>query len=222
MAEKKKFDFSGFLEDLKKEPTERTLDTKTERQYFLIVSEGEKTEPQYFQALSEQLPNHAVQIEIKGEGKNTISVVDVAIAYKNARKADKLNPDFDEVWVVFDKDDFPDQNFNKAIRKAEQEGIKAAYSNEAFELWYVLHFQYLDAAITRNQYISILRKQMGKYEKNDPDIYHKLQEHENSDEEQAIKNAEKLFQELNQGKPAKDKPITKVYQLVVSLNRFKE
>lgn len=41
---------------------------------------------------------------------------------------------------VFDKDDFPDEDFNNAIQKAKAQGIKVAYSNQAFEYWFILHF----------------------------------------------------------------------------------
>ncbi len=224
MAKKKKkqrqFSFNDILSELKEKPKKIVADVKEDCQYFLIVSEGEKTEPNYFKALAKQLSKELISLTIVGEGKNTISVIDAAIHLRDKREEESDFP-FDEVWAVFDKDDFPDQNFNAAVEKGEQEDIKTAYSNEAFELWYVLHFQYLDVAISRKQYIDILKQKLGDYEKNAPQIYNKLQEHEDSSELEAIQYAEKLYKTLNQNTPAKNKPVTKVYQLVSRLNEFK-
>ena len=48
------------------------------------------------------------------------------------------NRAFDQVWCVFDRDpsrvNNTAQRFNAALRLAEKEDIKVAYSNECFEL----------------------------------------------------------------------------------------
>jgi len=226
MAKKKtknKPNFNDILRELQsKTSNEDKLETRGERYYFLIVSEGEKTEPNYFKDLARQLPEKLVKVETEGVGMDPQNVVEAAIQFREERKGNKPLPEFDEVWAVFDKDDFPDKNFNAAIEKGQQKNIETAYSNEAFELWYVLHFQYLDTAINRQQYIQILKKQLGTYEKNDPLMYTKLQQNEKSDEALAMKWADDLYDKLDTGNPAKDKPITKVYQLVKRLNEFKK
>lgn len=68
---------------------------------------------------------------------------------------------FDRIWVVFDKDDFND--FNEAIKLAKDFSFNCAWTNEAFELWYFLHFQYLDAAISRHDYIIKLQSEIRKH-----------------------------------------------------------
>ena len=211
--------FQEFLNTLKRDEQPRIIDQEEERQYILIVTEGEKTEPNYFKGIIKNLPNHLVQVEIIGEGANTKSVVKSAIQIRDRRTQDFGNPDFDEIWVVFDKDDFPAKNFNSAIEMAKNEDIQCAYSNEAFELWYILHFQFLDAAVNRKRYIEILKETLGNYEKNQDDIYQILKEKGN--ESQAIQWAKRLHKDLNVGNPAEEKPTTLVYQLVESLNRFK-
>lgn len=78
---------------------------------------------------------------------------------------------------MFDKDDFND--FNEAIQLTKKYGFECAWSNEAFELWYFLHFQYLDSAISRHDYIikllNEIRKHKGyeryEYKKNDSSTY---------------------------------------------------
>ena len=79
--------------------------------------------------------------EIKSEGGriNTVDVVNLAIQLRD--KAKKEGNPYDSVWAVFDKDSFPDDKFNQAIKKAEANGIGCAWSNEAFELWYASNVQ---------------------------------------------------------------------------------
>ena len=51
MAKKAKFDFNSFVQELKDTAISKSvdLDSKIERRYYLIVCEGEKTEPIYFE-----------------------------------------------------------------------------------------------------------------------------------------------------------------------------
>lgn len=120
---------------------------------FLIVCEGEKTEPNYFEALINACKTKESIVRtaaIKGVARGTSSLVMRAIEIQ--RDLERRNAmSFDSKWVVFDKDDFPD--FGQAIQRAGQADFKSAWSNEAFELWYYLHFHYLDAAISREDYI---------------------------------------------------------------------
>jgi hypothetical protein len=63
---------------------------------------------------------------------------------------------------VFDKDDFND--FNEAFQPASRIGFYVAWTNEASELWYLLHFVYLDAAISRAGYITKLENEIRKHD----------------------------------------------------------
>lgn len=74
-------------------------------------------------------------MDVDGAGANTKQVVEKAIELR-----DKATIPYDRVWAVFDKDSFPDVKFNGAIQKAISNGIDVAWSNEAFELWYLYHF----------------------------------------------------------------------------------
>lgn len=177
---------------------------------FLIVCEGTETEPNYFNAFKELINTQkpkSVSIEIQGEGKNTVSLVERTIELKN-----RALPDYTQVWCVFDKDDFA--QFDQAINLAEQHGICVAYSNESFELWYLLHFIYCDSALSRTQYIEKLEHILNiEYDKASTEMYEILEQQ--GDQVQAIKWAEKLV-EQNQ----MENPSTTVYKLVNELNRF--
>jgi len=114
--------------------------------FFLIVCEGEKTEPNYFKKFKGKFGNVIFEIDCQGKGYNTLRVVEEAIKIRDK------NPKYNRVWAVFDKDSFPDKDFNSAIQKAKDNNICCAWSNEAFELWYLLHFQYRNTPMSREDY----------------------------------------------------------------------
>jgi RloB-like protein len=108
------------------------------RKYFLIVCEGEKTEPNYFKAIKASLPRGVMQfIDIQGEGKNTLTLIEETIKIRE-RENTFNGKHYDQTWAVFDKDSFPDQNFNNAINKGltQKNKISCAWTNEAFERVY--------------------------------------------------------------------------------------
>ena len=184
---------------------------------ILIVSEGTKTEPNYFKAFSSLNRGTIVyDIEVKGEADNTINVVDKAIELRD-------KGEYDSVWAVFDKDSFPDKNFNAAIIKAEQNGIGCAWSNEAFELWYLYHFVNRVTAMSRKEYEQAISdsvnkspnytsKKAYKYQKKDPNNYQIMTTYGSM--EDAIKYAEAQSQKYTDNRFATHNPCTMVYKLV--------
>jgi hypothetical protein len=92
--------------------------------------------------------------------------------------------------------------------------IKCAYSIEAFEIWYMLHFNFYDTAFSRTQYKQKLSELLGKpYVKNDPGMYSLL----NKKQSRAILNAKKLYKEQCLLQLKDRNPITTVFQLVERL-----
>jgi hypothetical protein len=186
--------------------TPRRVATKELRQRFLIVCEGEKTEPNYFRSF--RVPREVMTIH--GIGANTVSLVQKAIELRDA-------DEFDQVWCVFDRDSFPAENFNRALILAEKERINVAYSNEAFELWYLLHFHYYNTGISRADYIRRLSDLLGhRYKKNSVSIYDELVERQ----PRAILHARRLLSEYDPPNPERDNPSTTVHLLVEQLIRF--
>lgn len=170
------------IEALKREKREakaakkRKENTRSKIVRFLIVCEGECTEPTYFQSLVKNRYFEVREEKIVGEGRATCALVKRTAQIKEELERSRQLP-FDRVWVVFDKDDFVD--FNDAIHLAKSYGFECAWTNEAFELWYFLHFQFLDAAISRKDYIVKLQEEIRKhsgyenyeYRKNDSFTY---------------------------------------------------
>lgn len=188
----------------------RQVDTREVKQRFLIVCEGSKTEPNYFRSF--RVPKNVVEVDVRGLGEDPSKLVKSAKDLKN-----KDGDDYDQIWCVFDRDSWILENFNNAISSATSQGFRVAYSNEAFELWYILHFEYLNTGIPRKDYIPKLSLLLGqKYQKNSEIIYDELLNRQPI----AIKNAEKLLTEYNPHVPANDNPSTTVHLLVQELNRF--
>ena len=199
----------------------RRIKTRVERKRILIVCEGEKTEPNYFHSIQEELPQHVVELEIFGVGLNTLTLVERAKALRDSAKMGSYPIDL--VWVVFDRDSFPASDFDNAIRKAETDDIKTAWSNESFELWYVLHFEFRSTAMSRNEYQDKLSTLLGrKYAKNAPDMYQVLSKIGNQNH--AIMWSKKLHQEAMMSKKpfSQINPCTTVYALIEELNSFKD
>src|SRR5215510_3631820 len=99
----------------------RRVNTREIRQTFLIVCEGEQTEPKYFTSFRVL----SATVKIYGCGANTVSLVKRAIELSQ-------EVEYDQIWCVFDRDSFPAQNFNQALILAKNYGSKIAYSNESF------------------------------------------------------------------------------------------
>lgn len=184
---------------------------------ILIVCEGEKTEPNYFRSFSRMNRGGVVyEVECQGGKINTVGVVNMAINLRDRAKAE--DKPYDSVWAVFDKDNFPSKNFNAAIQKAEQNNINCAWSNEAFELWYIFHFVNRITPMSRKEYQKVITEFISAHEKgyvyrkNDPNMHAYLIRH--GKEEQAIKFAEKQAQSFTNTRYAEHEPSTWVYRLV--------
>jgi hypothetical protein len=191
----------------------RRVDTRFIRDRILILCEGKKTERNYFRKFPVNV--ELVEIEVKGTGANTLSLVKEAL--RLGQDAANAGRPYNQIWCVFDRDSFPRGNFNCAFREADENHIHIAYSNQCFELWYLLHYHFNDTAIRRQEYASRLTKWMGrKYHKNYEDMYDLLKERQTT----AIRNAEKLLGRFNPRNPEKDDPSTTVHKLVEALNEF--
>ncbi len=190
--------------------TRRRTDTRSKRK-VLIYCEGSETEPNYFNSFPLKLEE--IEIDCLGQGRNTLTLVEEAIRRRDEAGRNRIP--YNEVWCVFDEDNF--SQFNDAIRHARKNQIKVAWSNKCFELWILLHFQYHQAAWTENQYESKLKELLGSYDKSDPEIYERLKDNQAD----AIRYAKKLYSERpNLASPQCCNPCTTVFKLVERLNEF--
>jgi RloB-like protein len=197
----------------KRSYSDRKTNIREPKPQFLIVCGAAVTEVKYFKSF-------------RGRNDVVSHPVDpfqlVKKAHEIAEEYVKKNKEeYDQIWCVFDRDphvhSMTPENFNNAFQNAENYKFKIAYSNECFELWYILHFELLQNGIPRSDYGAKLTKHLGqKYEKNDPNMYEKLREKQPI----AIINAEKLLRNYPRPNPEQDNPSTTVHLLVQALNMF--
>lgn len=181
----------------------------------LIYCEDSKSSADYLGCFP--IDPQRVEVRVVGTGRNTDSLVEAAIAARD--KALKSKTPYSEVWCVFDRDSFPMKNYARAFDLALASKIRLAWANEAFELWYLLHFDYFDAAISRADYAKKLLERGLKYDKADRGVYEKIR----ANQATAIRNAKRLkrhWDECGAKFPERENPSTSVHTLVEFLNEL--
>jgi RloB-like protein len=212
-------DLKGNKPWLKKVSTYKySIETIEKKKRFLIVCEGQ-TEELYFKSF----PVLAADIKPVHQGCSKSSLVDCVFSYLEGES-------YDEIWCVFDMDYKADVNgqyedFDKAIQTAHNAGYKCAYSNDAFELWFVLHYQFLDQQQLRSFFFKTLSKYWNvNYEKHGKrrtfamSIYKRLSDDVNASQTFAVENARKLFETQSKKIYHLQNPVTTVFLLVEELN----
>ncbi len=123
------------------------------------------------------------------------------------------------VWLMYDKDDFPLDNFDNTQYSAEGKTgtrqYRVAWSNECIELWFLLHFQDLSANVGRERYRELL-KEYCQYEKNMKTIFEILRDKTDV----AIARAKRQYETYGNIAPSQMCPATRVYQLIEELQRY--
>ena len=206
---------------MKKKP-DRAI--KIHPEYHLIVTEGTDTEPAYFGAIKDIINKRyleKIHLDVSGEGDNTISLFGRAklLAGNNSNV-------YKHVWIVYDTDDFPADHIDRVLQlcvenSTEETTFHAIWSNQCIELWFLLHFSFMQSDIHRTEYWPKLTEYLkqigaGEYTKNRKDMYQILYSYMNY----AIGNAKRL-NVLNEGKsPSKAAPGTKVYELIEVLKPY--
>ncbi|CAD5958083.1 RloB family protein [Planktothrix agardhii 1806] len=215
-----------------KETIERPKRVRRYEYFFLIVCEDQKTEPEYFQQFVDLFPDGTLYLKPVGTGLSPLGVVNRAIIEKAELEAESKK-EFgrdDAVWVVFDKDDADlndttRRNFDEAFEIANQNKFEIAYSNEAFELWFLLHLEEVPShpPIPRSDIYTrlgeLIRQNPNEsnfvYDHGNIEIVEKINQFGN--ELNAIKRAEILLQAQKGVAPIQANPSTKVHLLVQEL-----
>ena len=192
---------------------------KEPRKSILIVCEGEKTEPIYFNALKETLRLIMVDVEIVGEGGAPITVVNRAIARREERKqiAKKslTKTEYEVIYCVVDVDTH--ETLDQAIDKARGNEICVILSNPCFEYWYILHFRKTSAPFNRSKDAkAALRREHSAYSESDTTIFNVVYP-KTSD---AIKHSKEVLNEQhNDAEDLRDcNPSTHVHKIVEYLH----
>lgn len=197
---------------------------KMQPEYHLIVTEGTDTEPAYFGAIRDVINSQfreKIRLDVCGEGDNTINLFRKAI--QNVLESPNA---YRHVWVIYDTDDFPAEHVDQVVELCkensnEETEYHAIWSNQCVELWYLLHFSFMQSDLHRTEYWPKLTERLtgigeGEYKKDRKDMYRILR----PSLDFAIANAKRL-EEINKGKmPSKAAPGTKIYELVEKLKPY--
>ena len=149
------------LRHKKKRPLNRKESPLRDTSLVVIATEGEKTEPRYF----EFFHSHRVQVLVlpTEEGKSSPEHV-----LERLRKFDKeyrLEKE-DTFWLVVDVDRWSKANLARVAQEASQRGYGPAISNPCFELWLLLHFEDVgEGKTTCTQLLRKLSKHLPGYTK---------------------------------------------------------
>ena len=141
------------------------------RACVLVVCEGAKTEPKYFQSLQKEVRLLPLEMEIVGEGAAPKTVVERAVELRKTREREVRRHRqpfrYDHVWCVFDVErQHQNPTLAPALIQARDTGIHVALSNPCFEYWFLIHLcEHAAPLIDQDATIRELRKHLPHYAK---------------------------------------------------------
>ncbi len=209
----------------RREITRNETKIRQARNIFAIYCEGLNTEPEYFKSFP---VNTETLVEAVGFGMSRTALVRRILQLVNEKEMlpGQRNHDPDrQIWAVFDHDDRgagENVDFDEAVRLAMANGLKVAYSNDAFELWFFLHDAFVEGQLNREHYFNHLSRvfnfnyrEEGKKLEFSRSLYHIYLDRQ----PQAIPHAQKLHaSHQHEPRPSRQNPCTTVHLLVLELN----
>lgn len=196
----------------------RPKPTKEAKKRILIVSEGEKTEPTYFEDLRKSLGINSSNIRMLPTGSHSSPITVV----KDAKDFLLTDNDFDEVYCVFDKDkhDEAGKAYTKAIAACKNQKNPKFYAITSvicFEVWLLMHYS---SSLKGHTCCDDLLKEFKKipelksYKKGQNNVFAITKDKLIT----AIKNAKHAEREAKQVNS--DNPTTKIYLLVEAIQKM--
>lgn len=190
----------------------------------LIVCEGEKTEPNYFNGIRNYYGLNSANVEVCGEcGSDPMNIV--RYAKQRFREEKDAGDAFDKVFCVFDKDAHSnyEQALDALISTQQQNTFQAITSVPCFEYWLLLHFTYtthpyiaLPGNSAGNQVLQELQGYMPTYRKAKQAVFTDLI----NQLEFAKNNAIRSLREATDS--GTDNPSTRVHELVSFMQNIKK
>jgi len=230
--------------ELKKSDFKRRVNDKVTVPDIIIACEDSVSSPTYFQMIVDRLIEKKIITQdsfviAKHKHTNPMGVLYDLKNYKNENG--KNYKDFDYKWIVIDRDSerlngggHKKEDFNNALKDAKSKksnlNIEVAYSNDSFELWYLLHFEYRNTTISRDETVKQVIKKLKEIE---PHKFSQLTKNNIKQEnytkyifetlkplqDEAIRNSKILLKSYgDEHNPESDNPSTRVHLLVEILN----
>jgi len=126
-------------------PLRRKVGIRSPRKTLVVFCEGEKTEPQYLEALKKQPEVHdaaAVDLRVETGHGGAVPQTLVSLAIDARSRAEAEESEIDEFWCVFDVEWLKNHpGLRDALQRARANDIHLAVTNPCFELWLILHFK---------------------------------------------------------------------------------
>lgn len=169
---------------------------------ILIVCEGSKTEPNYFNEIKQFYRLHTANVEVQHSSLGTCplqvvkSAEELFLKGNSGKGIQKLA--FEKVYAVFDRDEheeyFNARNKAKALNSKLKNDLGkkvkfiAITSVPCFELWLLLHFEDVQVPLHRDDALARLQKHLPSYTKGKTGTYEATKDQRFF----AIERAEKL------------------------------
>ena len=168
---------------------------------ILIVCEGSKTEPNYFNEIKQFYRLHTANVEVQHSSLGTCPLQIVKSAeelFLNGNSGKGIQKQaFEQVYAVFDRDDHKEY-FNARNKAGTIDGklkndlkkkvkFKAISSVPCFELWLLLHFEDALSPMHRDEALARLQKHLPNYAKGQLGIFATTKEHVISAKTRAVK-----------------------------------
>ena len=168
-----------------KKQLERKLGRRASYDRILIVSEGGKTEPNYFHEIRSLHRLHTANVEVRPSEMGTAPIQVVQYAqelFENGDRHKSIQPRaFERVYAVFDRDDHISYvealnlstSLNGRLKNDAKQPIifRAIASVPSFELWLLLHFVDIQSPIHRDEVLEKLKQYIPGYQKNTQNIF---------------------------------------------------
>ena len=146
---------------------------------ILIVCEGSKTEPLYFNEIRIAYRLHSAHVQVRPSelGTSPLQVVQYAQSlFQDGDRHKGIRPRaFDQIFAVFDRDAHDTylealkeaEKLNRKLRNDERQVVQfhAVASVPSFELWLLLHFEEIHAPLRRDEVMQRLKRHLPAYAK---------------------------------------------------------
>ena len=137
---------------------------KNRKKVFFLITEGSKTEPQYFKFINSIAVSVSVKLVSPGSSGRSPEKLQVRIdRYLKTYEPNKS----DEAWIVVDRDDWLEEHLQELHKWSIRELNRGmALSNPKFEYWLLLHFEDGFKIQTASQIDVKLKQYLPNYKKN--------------------------------------------------------
>ncbi|AMM25242.1 RloB family protein [Variovorax sp. PAMC 28711] len=166
-------------QERQKEQLQRKIGRRASYDRILIVSEGSKTEPNYFNEIRTAHRLHTANVQVRSSELGTAPIQVVQHAKSLFEQGDRhrkiQSRAFEQVYAVFDRDDHPSnvealrlaESLDGKLKNDEKQMVRfrAIASVPSFELWLLLHYQDIQAPMHRDEVMRRLKQHIPGYEK---------------------------------------------------------